>query len=340
MSGARSLHSTPTVPFIDWKMTTNSLSPTYYGYISSTHDALLVIEASLQGTLNPVLRRPNDDNERERLVTSGCVIVYDNRSSGIKRWTDGKLWSSSRIRGGFLIYHEVQDDCHPREKRRGRKSTKAAVARKGKPRNMLSNIRGNFAGPPIEPSCLIKKCMSVKAENTSYSLISYYTTEDVSKLTKPSNNPQFQNIRPRSALTTNQNFKSADEADMRGSMIQSSVREAYLTQRNVAVPDSTHSQFLTPYVGPQYGIYGATPRQPPVQPPPVATSPPWIPHYGRNNHGLHDSHYRYSLPARHGMMGGYFPVPPHDISGILSATNRIGQYVDQHRPWINEGKPI
>ncbi|CAJ0641254.1 6655_t:CDS:2, partial [Entrophospora sp. SA101] len=33
--------------------------------------------------------------------------VYDEFESRIKRWTDGKQWSPSRIQGDFLVYHEL-----------------------------------------------------------------------------------------------------------------------------------------------------------------------------------------------------------------------------------------
>jgi hypothetical protein len=33
--------------------------------------------------------------------------VFDETESGIKRWTDGRLWSPSRIIKDFLVYHEL-----------------------------------------------------------------------------------------------------------------------------------------------------------------------------------------------------------------------------------------
>ncbi|KAJ3417604.1 hypothetical protein HDV05_000061 [Chytridiales sp. JEL 0842] len=48
-----------------------------------------------------------DENEK-RFLTSGMVFVYGEKESGIKRWTDGKLWSPSRIRGNFLVYNELE----------------------------------------------------------------------------------------------------------------------------------------------------------------------------------------------------------------------------------------
>lgn len=40
-------------------------------------------------------------------MQSGSVFVFDEHESGIKRWTDGLIWSPSRILGNFLIYRET-----------------------------------------------------------------------------------------------------------------------------------------------------------------------------------------------------------------------------------------
>ena len=317
-------------------MTDDSLSPTYHGYIDSTHDALLVIEASLQGTLKPVLRRPNN-NEREHLITSGCVLVYNNHSD-VKRWTDGKLWSSSRVRGDFLIYHEVEGGRRrPREKKRAGKPTKMSATKGNKQKNSLSNIERELAGPLIGSSVLIKKAMSVKVESISYTLISYYTPGDISKLTTPSKNPRLQNIHPRADLMPKRDLrKPSDEVGVRGT-------KAYDTcwphrNQNAAVPSLNHSQFLTPYAGgpPDYsGMRGVTSRPHTPRPPPLVTSFPWIPNFSREGYGPYNSTYPYS--SSHGIMSGHLPHPAHAINGILSGTNQIGQRVGQHEPWVTEG---
>ncbi|KAF9907727.1 hypothetical protein EC991_010674 [Linnemannia zychae] len=41
------------------------------------------------------------------LIIPGSVFVFDEEESGIHRWTDGKIWSPSRICGNFLIYREL-----------------------------------------------------------------------------------------------------------------------------------------------------------------------------------------------------------------------------------------
>lgn len=79
---------------------------TFYGLIEGTADALRVFELCRQGRLGRVRRRLH---EKERgLIRSGSVFVFDEQESGIRRWTDGRIWSPSRILGNFLIYRELE----------------------------------------------------------------------------------------------------------------------------------------------------------------------------------------------------------------------------------------
>ncbi|CAN3373245.1 hypothetical protein DIURU_003284 [Diutina rugosa] len=82
------------------------LSPSYYGYVGSTQDALLIIQEILHKRLDLVPRRPHE-RERPELIQSGNVFVFIEEHSGIKRWTDGIAWSPSRILGRFLVYREL-----------------------------------------------------------------------------------------------------------------------------------------------------------------------------------------------------------------------------------------
>ncbi|OJJ43751.1 hypothetical protein ASPZODRAFT_135774 [Penicilliopsis zonata CBS 506.65] len=96
------------------------LEPTFTGYVATTHDALILFEACLTGVLHHVPRRPHD-RERSHLVRSGSVFIYEEDSSGIKRWTDGVTWSPSRILGNFLVYRELEKPFPPGEKKRAMK---------------------------------------------------------------------------------------------------------------------------------------------------------------------------------------------------------------------------
>ncbi|GAN09198.1 conserved hypothetical protein [Mucor ambiguus] len=103
---------------------------TFHGFIENNKDALLIIEAC-RGGLLPTINRRLIERERSS-IKSGTIIVFDETESGnstfsrvryrphrltlnihmqigIKRWTDGFLWSPSRILGNFLIYRELEN---------------------------------------------------------------------------------------------------------------------------------------------------------------------------------------------------------------------------------------
>ena len=79
--------------------------PPWSGWIETTGDALLILEAAKRGLIPRVTRRLVDSERK--MITSGSVFVFDEDESGIKRWTDGFFWSPSRILGNFLIYRET-----------------------------------------------------------------------------------------------------------------------------------------------------------------------------------------------------------------------------------------
>src|SRR5271169_4198289 len=79
---------------------------TYYGHVRTPADAILLFEACRLGVLPRVQRRLS---EKERAaIRSGSVFVWDEREAGMRRWTDGKAWSASRVSGSFLTYREME----------------------------------------------------------------------------------------------------------------------------------------------------------------------------------------------------------------------------------------
>lgn len=65
-----------------------TLQPTFTGYVDTTQDALILFEACLQEHL-PLVPQRIHDSKKSTLIKSGAVFVYDENTSGIKRWTDG-----------------------------------------------------------------------------------------------------------------------------------------------------------------------------------------------------------------------------------------------------------
>lgn len=90
----------------------------------------------------------------------------------MRRWTDGKSWSPSRVTGSFLTYRELDDSPNP-----------AATG---------------AAKTVYRPDGLLKQSFSITtSDNKKLHLISYYTNEDVASerlFETPSRDPRFANI--------------------------------------------------------------------------------------------------------------------------------------------------
>lgn len=166
----------------------SALQPSYIGFIGSTKDALLVIQAALDKKIPTVSRRPLH-RERNLLIRLGHVFVFIEERSGIKRWTDGVSWSASRILGRFLVYRQL-DTSSVREKHARRKNSRkfASVL----PRRFGPGAGARASIRPAEDHGLIKKTISVAldssaAKSETVHLISYYSAHDVlsGKLTRP-----------------------------------------------------------------------------------------------------------------------------------------------------------
>ncbi|KAF5341797.1 hypothetical protein D9611_001379 [Ephemerocybe angulata] len=169
-------------------MSSNPDVPPFIGYVETTVNALRLIHAARQGVIPRITRRLND-NERRTMIKSGAVFVFSVEESGIKRWTDGLLWSPSRIVGNFLVYREINE----RTSSRGHKKVyptddpSSRLAHRSSPEHIGYKTGGSDQGT-FKPGGLIKKTITVTIEGSDLHLISYYTSEDIrtGKLKRPS----------------------------------------------------------------------------------------------------------------------------------------------------------
>ncbi|CCO27690.1 Phosphoinositide 3-phosphatase [Rhizoctonia solani AG-1 IB] len=90
-------------------------------HVRDARDAQIMFEACRLGLLVPVSRRLND-SERAMFIKSGSVFVWQEADDdiGLKRWTDGLMWSCSRMREPFLFYEEktLGDQIDPNNMKR------------------------------------------------------------------------------------------------------------------------------------------------------------------------------------------------------------------------------
>ncbi|KAI8878183.1 hypothetical protein K501DRAFT_138651, partial [Backusella circina FSU 941] len=191
------------------------------GYIETTQDCLLIFEACRRCLLPKVSRRLQ---ERERkLVRSGSVFVFDEQESRIKRWTDGQVWSPSRILGNFLIYRELDKRLDKRSDRRKLSSASIGIGETDRVRqrscsidqnalvrNKERQLIGSFSEAyNYKRDGLIKKTMSIIVDGVHHHLVSYYHPNDVleHRLRTPSHVPELANLEISPDLLNRQNFR-------------------------------------------------------------------------------------------------------------------------------------
>ncbi|QRW09990.1 cAMP-independent regulatory protein pac2 [Ceratobasidium sp. AG-Ba] len=187
-------------------------------FIETTEDALLILEAARRGLIPRVTRRLVD--RERRMITSGSVFVFDEDESGIKRWTDGLLWSPSRILGNFLLYRETDkkssgssanaqattnepsallmpDPANTSPPARKESTTSLSRPKDGRAqadRNRERALVGSLTNSyKFKPDGLMKKTFSLTINGSAQHLISYYKVVDVEegRLRTPSSLPEL-----------------------------------------------------------------------------------------------------------------------------------------------------
>ncbi|KAI8803196.1 Gti1/Pac2 family-domain-containing protein [Cladochytrium replicatum] len=174
---------------------------TFYGLIETTHDALIVFESCRLGLLQRVGRRLHETERKE--VRSGSVFVYNEKESSIKRWTDGRLWSPSRILGNFLVYKELDKKIQKKGQRFIRDG-KNLVEVDGK--RAATGSKGTYL---FKEAGLIKKTITASMNGEQFHLVAYYTKADLhmGRLKSPRSNTILADVAVPDDLLHDQNFR-------------------------------------------------------------------------------------------------------------------------------------
>ena len=207
----------------------------------------------------------------------------------MRRWTDGKSWSASRVSGSFLTYREMEG------KRGGSNYDKGANRDGVQGNDGAESDGGGPDGYRYKPDGLMKQSFSIATNNGQHlHLISYFSrsTQAAQNLMQPSQDPQLRHIRPE-----------------KGMYPESTVHEQSnipaVTRGPMSSPGYTHAPHQPgQYARPPYG-YG-----PPVYPPsPMHTPPPhqYSPYYGHPGHGPYAG--QSPLQAMHYPPPGYPQAP-------------------------------
>lgn len=134
--------------------------------------------------------------------------------AGIKRWTDGLVWSPSRILGNFLVYRELDRRASqggkriidPKEQDRDESKNDFDEAEKVRERALVGSLTNSYK---FKKNGLIKKSMSIVVDGVHQNLISYYDIEDVlaGRLRTPSNVPELAILEISPDFLHKQNFR-------------------------------------------------------------------------------------------------------------------------------------
>ncbi|KAF1848214.1 uncharacterized protein K460DRAFT_308211 [Cucurbitaria berberidis CBS 394.84] len=167
---------------------------TYHGHVRTPNDAIILFEACRIGILPRVQRRLSE-KERQQ-IKSGSVFVWDEREAGMRRWTDGKSWSASRVSGSFLTYREMEG------KRGGSALPAAPIVKRASGKSPDGSATGDSDGEGpdgyrYKPDGLMKQSFSITTSSGQHlHLISYYSRSNSNNLPQPTNDAQLRHIRP------------------------------------------------------------------------------------------------------------------------------------------------
>ena len=280
---------------------------TYNGIVRTSADAIILFEACRIGLLPRVQRRLSE-KERQS-IKSGSVFVWDEREAGMRRWTDGKSWSASRVSGSFLTYREM-------EGKRGGSNMDKSANRDGVQGNEADSDGGGPDGYRYKADGMTKQSFSITTNNGQHlHLISYFSRASATtqNLMQPSNDPQLRHIRPEKGMYPESTVheQSTIPAVTRGPMNSPGYTQAphqgspYArgTPYGYQAQPWSHSPMTTPPAHPGYGPYY---QQQPYPGQSALHHMQYPPHPGHYQHGQMTAYDRPPPP----MGGNGLPPPP------------------------------
>ncbi|KUI72354.1 cAMP-independent regulatory protein pac2 [Cytospora mali] len=277
----------------------SNMMETYHGLVRTPADAIKLFEACRVGLLPRVQRRLSE-KERQS-IRSGSVFVWDEREAGMRRWTDGKSWSASRVSGSFLTYREMEG------KRGGGFGTSRRSAGKTPDSGGGSDVDpddGEPDGYRYKADGLMKQSFSITTSQGQHlHLISYYSRPHPNEpeLPQPSTDPSLRHIVPVKGMYP--------ESSMNEQPVPAMTRTPMASAYAPPPPHPAyHPQYAQqPYPGwppspvatPPYSHYTVSAHYPPTQLPPPGAYPP------------HPHHYMQGPPTHHPMIKEESPRPQH-----------------------------
>ncbi|KAK1958553.1 Gti1/Pac2 family protein [Colletotrichum sublineola] len=311
---------------------------TYHGFVRTPADAIKLFEACRLGLLPRVQRRLSE-KERQS-IRSGSVFVWDEREAGMRRWTDGKSWSASRVSGSFLTYREME----------GKRGSGFGGGRRGAGKTPDSGRGsdedqedGEPEGYRYKADGLMKQSFSITTSTGQHlHLISYYSRPHPGspELQQPSTDPQLRHITPMKGMYPESSLHDSNPtpALTRGPMLQ---QTPYMTQQQQQQQQQQQPPMPPQAYPPQYAQQQGYSWPPsPVATPPYShyTTSPYPPQQQQQlpppQHQLPPPQVSHS-PAQ---PPHYAPAPPHHLSPYEraplpppTAQKPLAPYASQHQ---------
>ncbi|KHO02085.1 cAMP-independent regulatory protein pac2 [Metarhizium album ARSEF 1941] len=275
---------------------------TYHGYVRTPNDAIKLFEACRLGLLPRVQRRLSE-KERQS-IRSGSVFVWDEREAGMRRWTDGKSWSASRVSGSFLTYREME----------GKRGGGFGSGRRGAGKTPDSgrgsdedHDDGEPEGYRYKADGLMKQSFSITTSTGQHlHLISYYSRPQPGQpdLPQPSSDPSLRGIAPPKGMYPE---SSMGETNQTPALTRVPMQQPYMIASHHA---HAHQQAYVHYAPSGYGWPPSPAATPPFSHYAPAPFPP-----GVHPHALPPPHLS-QAPSQHPAAYApphytHAPPPPH-----------------------------
>ena len=270
----------------------------------------------------------------------------------MRRWTDGKSWSASRVSGSFLTYREMEG------KRGGSSYTNSANRGTKTPENVpedSSQAGDGEEGPDgyrYKPDGLMKQSFSITTSTGQHlHLISYYSRSHPTAqvLRQPSTDPQLASITPAKGMYPEStiNDQSSVPAVTRSPMVGAPgyAMSPGAPGYHLASPASPPAYLPPGYMPHPAYIYPISPMHTPppgyhLQPYPMPHGLPALP-YGASpyppHHGMHLSQAPPSSYDQRPMRGpesrsSVTPPPPSSAGPIAPASYYLTQPPARYQP--------
>jgi Gti1/Pac2 family transcription factor len=165
------------------------MCPSWIGLVYDEEDIACVLHRAIEGKIPLCTRRPQEE-EHHLIIKNGAVIIYEEHSSGMKRWTDGRNWSPSRTAGPFLVYREIErkDKNAPDLPASPGQDDYELVPVSQSWRDLVGSLIGCH---DYLSNGLVKRTATIPIGSQIYHVITYFDANNYGFLTRPKHNPLF-----------------------------------------------------------------------------------------------------------------------------------------------------